>query len=541
MSDPIDVRRGRITSFGQFCLHPNERRLEREGIPLVVGSRALDILIALVERAGQTVTKKELFSCVWPHVNVEESSLRVHIAGLRKALCDGKDGARYITNVPGRGYCFVAPVACRNATPGDPSPMAATKRSAPVQTLPGRIKGLVGRDRVIQTLVAELSVHRFLTIIGPPGVGKTVVALSVADEWAARCSGRVCYVDLANDDGIDTVYDAIAERLGIDSTGVDGVAGLISFLDDEASLIVLDNCESLLDQVAALAEELMARLSQVTVLVSSREALRAHGERVRQLPALDCPRAADAADEGIEDYAAARLFLERVSMDGVYLDTAGPDSRAVARICRALDGMPLAIEHAASCVRLYGLIETVHLVESGHVIDLRGRRTAPPRHRNLRAMLDHSHELLDETERAVFRRLAVFEGEFTVNAALAVISELAADAIRDCHAIGSLVAKSLLIRITHANGRSGYRFPSITRAYASGKLQHSGEAEIMYRQHASYVSKHDPGPDHTNAMASAPFLLAPLPELSRRETGELPECPREIGLGREAEDGRDLP
>jgi predicted ATPase/DNA-binding winged helix-turn-helix (wHTH) protein len=538
MSDPLYVRRDRITSFGEFCLHSNERRLEREGVPLAVGSRALDILITLVERAGQTVTKKELFSCVWPHVNVEESSLRVHIAGLRKALCDGKDGARYITNVPGRGYCFVAPVARGNVTPRCSSTMMAAKRSASVQALPGRVKGLVGRDGIVPMLVAELSTHRFLTIIGPAGVGKTVVAISVANEWATARAEKVCYVDLANHARTCSVCDAIAERLGMEPAGAASAAGLAAFLHNKPTLVVLDNCEAFVDQAAALSEELLARSSEFTLLVSSREALRARGERVWQLPALECPPSIDGSAV-IEDYAAVRLFLERVSMDGACLDAAGPDSHAIARICRALDGIPLAIEHAASCVRLYGLAETVQLVEGAHVMDLEGRRTAPSRHRNLRAMLDHGHDLLDETDRAVFRRLAVFEGEFSVQAALAVMSELASDAIRDCHAIGNLVAKSFLVRITYANGRSGYRFPAITRAYASGKLLQSDEAEAMYRRHASYVSEHPPGPEDTPA--TAPLLFAPPTELPWRNARALSERAREIGLGREPEGGSDIP
>lgn len=535
MSDLVDVRRGRITSFGKFCLHPNERRLEREGVPLALGSRALDILIALVERAGQTVTKKELFSSVWPHVNVEESSLRVHIAGLRKALCDGKDGARYITNVPGRGYCFVAPVACRNTTLSCSSPMAATKRSAPVQTLSGRISGLVGRDEMVQALVVELFAHRFLTIIGPAGVGKTVVSKAIAQEWASRYTGEVCYVDMAVDSGGGTACDAIAMRLGMDRACGSDVAKLVSFLQDKATLIILDNCEAFVDVVAHIAEALMGQLSQVNLMVSSREALGARDELVRQLPTLDCPPLANGTFKTIDQYTAVRLFLERVSMDGVCLDANGSDSEAITRICQALDGIPLALEHAANCVRLYGLVETAQLVESGHIIDWKGRRTASSHHRNLRAMLDHSHELLDESERAVFRRLAVFEGEFTVNAALAVMSELASDAIRDCRVIGNLVAKSLLARVTHASGRSGYRFLGITHCYASGKLLQSGEAEAMYRRHAAYISKHAPGPEETNAGVAVPPLFASLPELPWCETGELPERSREIGLGRKPE------
>jgi predicted ATPase/DNA-binding winged helix-turn-helix (wHTH) protein len=541
MNDPVDVRRGRITSFGQFCLHPNERRLEREGVPLAVGGRALDILITLVERAGQTVTKKELFSRVWPQVNVEESSLRVHIAGLRKALCDGKDGARYITNVPGRGYCFVAPVARRSVTPCALSPMAAMKRSTPVQTPSGLIKGMVGRDGTIQALVSELLDHRFLTITGPGGVGKSAVAICVADEWVSRCEGEVCYVDLAHGDGSGTVCDAIAERLGMGPARTNSVSRLVSFLHDKAILIVLDNGEALVDAVAVLAEALTSQLPHVALLVSSRETLSVRGELIRQLPPLDCPPSADMPNITIGDYGAARLFLERVSMDGVHLDAAGPDSHAITRICRALDGVPLAIEYAAKCVRLYGLAETAQLVESGHIIDWKGRRTAPSRHRSLRAMLDQSHELLDETERAVFRRLAVFEGEFTVHAALAVMSELAADAIRDCGAIGGLVEKSLLTRATHANGRSGYRFLGITHAYAAGKLRQSGEAEAMFRRHACYVAKHVAGPDDADAAAVAPLLPGPFPELPWREARELPERPREIGLGREPEGRGDIP
>ncbi len=164
-------------SFGPFNLIASERLLTKEGIPVELGARALDILIALTSAPNEVVSKKDLMSRVWPDVTVEEGSLRVHMASLRKALGDGKDGARYITTLAGRGYCFVAPIS-RLAAPREDASAAAA--NFPHANLPSRLSRMVGRDDDVLKLSAQLTASRFVTIVGAGGVGKTTVAVAVA-------------------------------------------------------------------------------------------------------------------------------------------------------------------------------------------------------------------------------------------------------------------------------------------------------------------------------------------------------------------------
>src|SRR6266481_7860243 len=170
-----------VISFGPFRLFAAQRLIERKGTPLHLGGRALDILIALVEQASRVVSKNELMARVWPDATVDESSLRVHVAALRKALGDGEAGARYVTTLTGQGYCFVAPVS-RSSEPA--LPMTASSKSGQAHNLPTRPTRMVGRDQTVQEISEQLKTERFVTIAGPGGIGKTTVAVSVGHEFA---------------------------------------------------------------------------------------------------------------------------------------------------------------------------------------------------------------------------------------------------------------------------------------------------------------------------------------------------------------------
>src|SRR5215472_4033729 len=173
---PTVAPRNDVLSFGPFRLAPGERLLIREGAPIELGARALDILIALASRPNEVITKKELLAHVWPDVTVEESSLRFHMASLRQALGDGKAGARYITTLPGRGYCFVAPVSQSSGPGNGTSPASA---SFPHANLPSRLGRIVGREEDVLRLSARLTASRIVSIVGPGGIGKTTVAVAV--------------------------------------------------------------------------------------------------------------------------------------------------------------------------------------------------------------------------------------------------------------------------------------------------------------------------------------------------------------------------
>src|SRR5580693_1997036 len=184
-----------LLSFGPFSLLTAERLLKKADESIPLGGRALDILIALVERAGEVVTRKELISTVWPDVTVEEANLRFQMAALRKALGDGRDGARYISNISGRGYCFVAPVTRSGAE--QLVPVTGITTTERVQKLPPRLARMVGRDDTVRALTQQLQELRFVSIVGPGGVGKTTIAISVAHALVDGFQGAVFFIDLA--------------------------------------------------------------------------------------------------------------------------------------------------------------------------------------------------------------------------------------------------------------------------------------------------------------------------------------------------------
>jgi predicted ATPase/DNA-binding winged helix-turn-helix (wHTH) protein len=472
-----------VVSFGPFRLSAAERLLERDGVALHLGSRSLDILIVLVERAGEVVGKKELMSRVWPGINVDEASLRVHVAGLRKALGDGQAGARYVSNIPGRGYCFVAPVVRPTAAP-PPSTASESGTYDQAHRLPPRLTRMVGRDEIVRAISEQLAQRRFVTILGPGGIGKTTVAVSVGHTQLAVFGGAVRFLDLGPLSDPRLVPSAIASTLGLLVQSSDPTPSLISFLRDRRMLLILDSCEHVVEAAAALAERIFEGAPQVHILATSRESLRVEGEHIYRLPALDSPPEG-AALNAVETLAfpAAQLFVERAAASGYNYVLTDNDAPIVAEICRKLDGIALAIELAAGRVSAHGIEETAALLDNRFRLLWRGRRTAQPRHQTLRATLDWSYDLLSELERAVLRRLSVFAGVFTLEAAAAVAADAEFDGAQVADSVDVLVAKSL-VSASAGDGMTRYRLLDTTRAYALGKLTDAGEAEATKRQHA---------------------------------------------------------
>jgi predicted ATPase/DNA-binding winged helix-turn-helix (wHTH) protein len=471
-----------IISFGPFRLFATQRLLERDGVPLNLGSRALDLLITLVERAPEVVSKRELMAQVWPDLVVDEGSLRFHIASLRKALGDGQSGARYVRNVVGRGYCFAAS-ASRSVSK---APLVESSGVGQPPKLPTRLSRIVGRDEIVERISAQLLDQRFVTVVGPGGIGKTTVAVSVAHAKFAEFSGAVNFIDLGALKDPSLVPSALASTLGLSVHSDDPIQALLSFVRDQRMLLVIDSCEHVIETAAVVAENIFREASQVHILATSREALRVEGEQVCRLPPLECPpdtAGLKAAEAMI--FPAVRLFVERVSA------TAGPfvlsdaDAPIVADLCRRLDGVALALELAASHVAALGIRGTAALLDSQFRLHWRGRRTALPRHQTLGATLDWSHTLLSEFERVVLRRLAVFVGTFSLEAAQSVAAEIPIDRGQVVEAIASLVAKSLVVA-EFGTPSVRYRLLDTTRAYVQRKLMLSGEAAAVALRHCQY-------------------------------------------------------
>ncbi|MFT2211043.1 ATP-binding protein [Rhizobium giardinii] len=470
-------------SFGPFRLSVGQRLLTKDGVRIDLGARALDLLIALTLAPNVVVAKKDLISRVWPDVIVDEGSLRFHMTGLRKALGDGQDGARYITTIAGRGYCFVAPISrSGRLRQGSAAP------DFPHALLPGRLDRMVGREQDVQRLAEKLMTSRMVTIVGVGGVGKTTVATAVAHHLAPTFNGAVLFADygMLSDPGL--VAAGIASMLGLPVGSDDVRPSLIAYLRDKQILLILDTCEHLIDAIADLVATIVDAAPQVFLLATSREALRIEAESVYRLDTLACPPDdPELSIETVLSFPATRLFIERAAASGASLNLSDQEVRVVAGICRKLDGMALALELAARRVESYGLTHTATLLDRHLTLGWTGSRTAPPRQKTLQATLDWSFGLLTEVERLVLRRLAVFVGDFTLDAALEVISTSEMHPPSIFEAIDNLVAKSLLA--THPLGAMmRYRLLDTTRAYA---LQSQTEAERagLAARHATYYRR----------------------------------------------------
>src|ERR1700722_3339016 len=468
MDDRRDPSPEDALSFGPFSLSAAERLLRKAGEPIALGGRALDILIALAERHGEVVSHVELMSTVWPDVTVEESNLRFQMSVLRKALGDGRDGARYVSTVAGRGYCLVAPIT-RSAV-ARTVPATAVTPTERVQRLPPRLTRMVGRDDTVRSLARQLQAWRFVSIVGPGGMGKTTVAVSVAHALVDGFDGAVFFIDLATLTDPQLVATAVASTLGFMVRTQDPLVGLLAFIGGKKMLLVLDNCEHVIGVAAALAERIVSEAPQAHILATSREALRVEGEHVHLLYSLDCPpeNAGLTATEALA-YPAAQLFMERAAASGHGDALTDIEAPIVARICRHLDGLALAIELAASRVGSIGIRGTAELLDNRFSLLWHGRRTALPRHETLSAMLDWSYSLLSEREKVVLCRLSVFVGDFMLQAAGSVASvtrgdnfasETEGDEADVISAVANLAARSLICA-TAINETTYYRLLSV--------------------------------------------------------------------------------
>jgi predicted ATPase/DNA-binding winged helix-turn-helix (wHTH) protein len=473
-------------SFGPFNLLVSERLLTKGGVPVELGGRALDVLIALMSTPNDVVSKKDLMSRVWPDVTVEEGSLRFHVASLRKALGDGKDGARYIATLPGRGYCFVAPVS-RRSSPRDDAAVVAT--SFPHANLPSRLSRMVGRDDDVLKLSAQVNASRFVTIVGAGGVGKTTVAIAVGHHLIEAFAGAVLFVDLGmlGDPGLVTT--AMASMLGLSVQSSDATPNLIAYLRNKRILLMLDTCEHLVEAVAALAASIIDAAPQVHILATSREALRVESEHIYRLDALAYPpddlRITAAV---VQTFPATQLFVERAAASGARLDVSDAEATIVASICRKLDGVALAIELAARRVESYGLQQTAAHLDQHLTLLWLGSRTAPPRQKTLQATLDWSFGLLTELERVVLRGLAAFVGHFTLDAALEVVTSASLDRSTVLGAMDSLVAKSI-VATRPVGAMMRYRLLDTTRAYILEININEAEAADLAVRHAAYYRR----------------------------------------------------
>lgn len=435
--------------FGPFTLSLDRRELRLGTRPVPLGTRALSLLVLLAGRAGQVVGKDELVECLWQGAAVDPDRLRAHVATLRRVLGEGGDGGRYIVNVLGRGYVFVAPV--RRVLAGLDRPAGA---------LPAGPDLLLGRDGALAALERLVRTRRLVSVVGAGGLGKSAVALAVARRAAPHFCDGVIYLDLAPLADGPALAAALATALGRDADA--SWPALCAELGRRHALLMLDNCEHLTDDAALLAESLLESAPRLHLVVTSRETLCVHAEWVHRLAPLGLPRPA------------LDLFAQRLGGAGATLDPAS-QARA-AQLCHQLDGNPLLIGLAASRVGSVGAEAPGRCVDA--LFDS-GAAAQAGRHSSPGALFDWSYRLLAPNERAVLRRLSVFCQPFTLAQAGAACSCPRIGEAAVVEAILALGARSL-IEVVPGDGQGAmrYRLSNATRRYAGRRLAQEEAAAL---------------------------------------------------------------
>ncbi len=354
--------------------------------------------------------------------------------------------------------------------------------------LPAPRSSFVGREREVSEVMRALATTRLVTLTGTGGSGKTRLALEAARDLANTCPGGAWLVELAPLEQETLVPQAVAEALGVrEQPGRSLIATLVDDLSKQETLLVLDNCEHLIEATARLVETLLDSCADLRILTTSREALGVAGETNWTVPPLSVPdtRHATTVDD-LENCEAVRLFVQRASHRRPAFTLTQHNAQAVAEICRRLDGIPLAIELAAARVGVLSVEQIARRLEEPLKLLTVGGRTAPPRQRTLRGTLEWSYELLSEDEKRIFRRLSAFAGGFSLEAAEAVVTgvDVVEEDVLDL--LSGLVDRSLIVAEASGDGRIRYRLLEPVRQYALEELQKSGETEAVRRRHAAF-------------------------------------------------------
>jgi DNA-binding winged helix-turn-helix (wHTH) protein len=374
------VNARRWYDFGRFRLDSQRRELLADGIPVAIGSRALDVLTVLIEACGELVTKDELSMRAWSGIIVEENTLQFQISTLRKAL--GPD-RNFIKTISGRGYSFVAEITTV-ATPEEVTnaASAAPRRDLPrPNNLPVLISNLVGRETQLSDVVALVATHRLVTLVGAGGIGKTRLGLEVARCLVPQFTDGTWLVGLGPLSGPELVLPTIATTLGLTEAGPTTPERVAEALAPKHLLLLLDNCEHVIDASARIAEVFLQTGASLRVIATSREPLRVDGECVYRVPPLDVPTEDSPDGDDPLRYGAVRLFVERARTAEATFCPEGQAAAAIGSVCRRLDGIPLAIELAASRAAALGVGELATHLDARFDLLTDGRRTALPQHR----------------------------------------------------------------------------------------------------------------------------------------------------------------
>jgi predicted ATPase/DNA-binding winged helix-turn-helix (wHTH) protein len=479
--------------FGEFGLDIGQRLLIKNGRELSLTPKAMALLIVLLEKRGQIVEKTELIEKVWTDAIVEDGNLAYTIRLLRKTLGDDPDSPKYIQTIPRRGYRFVA--ECHTDSE---KPLKIERAFSDGIYGKGLAKvvgsGLIGREKEIAEIIQLLENDKvgILTLTGPGGTGKTRLANEIDLRFRQQLDGQVIFVDLTAVTDPLLVPEAIVHELDIREFGTNQTLDVLSeHFRERAALLILDNFE----QVASAAVQLVHlihRAPQLKILVTSREPLKISIETEYRVPPLAVPT--PESKENIYDlmqFGSVQLFIQRARSARQDLELSDEDANALSGICARLDGIPLALELAASRAKVLSIREIYSKLQNRLALLTGGSVDKPNRQRTMRATIEWSYELLSELEKQVFALLSVFEGGFTFNAAERVLTDFKRDELQFSDtvivdAITSLNEKGLLQSEKSLGGEIRFRMLVVVRDFALQIRLTSNAAESISRSHADY-------------------------------------------------------
>jgi non-specific serine/threonine protein kinase len=465
-------------TFGDFVLDLGARELLRAGTPVSLSPKAFKLLGLLVECHPRALSKTELQDRLWPGTFVVEKNLTNLVSEIREALSEDSATPRFIRTVHRFGYAF------RETPSMDRDDHDFGGR----HNIPASLTSFIGREQDIADLLQQVPAARVLTLTGAGGCGKTRLALEVAARALDRFPDGVWVVDLSSLADPSLVTQAVASvfdiREGPDRPILDALS---SCLRNRQLLLVLDNCEHVITACAHFVDAILRVADRVCILATSREGLGITGETVWRVPSLSLPDLSQpVAIETLLRHDAVRLFIERASaVDSTFAITAG-NAAVVAELCIRLDGIPLALELAAARLKVLALAQLHARLNDRFRLLTGGSRTAVARQRTLEATVEWSHGLLSGAERQLMRRLSVFAGGWTMEAAEEVTSENANERDDVLESLSRLVDKSLANVESDSDGNRRYHFLETVRQYARERLFESGEAERLRDRHLAF-------------------------------------------------------
>ena len=473
--------------FGRFAILAQERQLLIDGKPAPLGEPAFDLLLALIELRQRVVSRKELADLVWPGRAFDDNTLAVQLRTLRKLL-----GPEVIATVPGRGYRFVQALEEDGEPSSEPMPDSAQSPAAAVPeppgpkpfAPPGAPPTLLGREDDLVALDGLLAQHRHVTVLGAGGIGKTSLALAAAHARRHAQRDGAAWVDLSSISEPALVCAAVARALELPvASGDHQLSALVAGLKSLDVLLVLDNAEHLIDEVARLCNAIVTGAPDLRLLVTSQVVLKVERERVFRLGPLAIPEPGTSAHDAM-DCGAIALFVEQAQVADPRFRVTDENVGSVIELCRHLDGLALAIKLAAARLPLFGLSGVKQRLVDRLKLLADASRSAPTRHQTLRAALDWSYSLLRAEEQATFRQLGVFAGAcgFSLELAGAVAGEAGQDEWAVIEHVSTLLDHSLVVDDGADPPR--YRLLESARDYALHQLAERHELDAAEERFA---------------------------------------------------------